>query len=95
MDGRQLINSHIFPLGGTRDSVLTNIDCMCWAGKTFMCDNVLSINNAIMDWEFIVVVVVGGGGGGGGGGGAAAAIVNNNNKTKNIYVRNARMQYVQ
>ena len=24
---------HILPFGGTRDSVLTSINCMCWAGE--------------------------------------------------------------
>ena len=28
-----VIISHVLPFGGTRHSVLTNIDCMCWAGK--------------------------------------------------------------
>ena len=29
----KLSNSYIFPFGDSRDSILTNIDCMCWAGK--------------------------------------------------------------
>ena len=28
-----VVNSHIFPFGGTGDFIQTNIDCMCWAGN--------------------------------------------------------------
>ena len=42
--------THINPFGGTRHYVLTNIDCMYWAGKygwtKIVNDVVLSINNA-------------------------------------------------
>ena len=30
---QMLVNSHVFPFDGTRDSILTNIDCMCRAGE--------------------------------------------------------------